>query len=109
MSYTLVSICLAWMIYLVASFAYKFVKSTRVNRLKLVKGYAKKRFVLIYICAIPMFLMAELYDGAKVIEAIFGAVEASVDLVVLKLDYSVVEALVESNAYYATVMVILFA
>ena len=109
MSYTIVSICLAWMIYLVASFAYKFVKANRINRLKLVKGYAKKRFILIYICAIPLFLMALLYDGAKVIEAIFGAVEASVDLVVLKLDYSVVEALVESNAYYATVMVILFA
>ena len=108
MTYAIITLCLIYMAFLVASFIFKFVRANRVGRLKLVKGYAKGRFVLIYICAVPLFFIASLRDGAKVIEAIFSAVEASVELVVLKLDYSTIATLAETNSYFSAVMVILF-
>lgn len=108
MTYAIITLCLIYMAFLVASFVFKFVRANRVGRLKLVKGYAKGRFVLIYICAVPLFFIASLRDGAKVIEAIFSAVEASVELVVLKLDYSTIATLAETNSYFSAVMVILF-
>ena len=108
MPYLIITLCLVYMLFLVASFLFKFLRADRVGKLKLVKGYAKGRFILIYICAVPLFLLALLHDNASVIEAIFGSIEESVDLVVLKLDYSTISSLAESNLYFTIVMVLLF-
>lgn len=104
----IITICLIYMIAIVFSFVFKLIKNDREGRLRLVKGYAKGRFVLIYIVAVPLFMMAFLYEGAGVIASIFGAVEESVNLVVLKLDYGVIASLAESDSYYFATMVILF-
>lgn len=104
----IITICLIYMALVVFSFIFKLVKNDREGRLHLVKGYAKGRFILIYVVAVPLFIMAFLSDGANVIESIFGAVEESVNLVVLKLDYGVIKTLAESDSYYFATMVILF-
>lgn len=105
---TVITLCLVYMAFLVLSFVIKLLMGDREGRLHLVKGYAKGRFVLIYVAAVPLFLLACFADGAGVIEAIFEAVKASVNLVVLKLDYEVVATLLESNGYFFASMVILF-
>ena len=105
----IITLCLIYMAFLTLSFVIKLAMGDRESRLHLVKGYAKGRFVLIYIAAVPLFLLACFADGAKPVEAIFEAVKAAVNLVVLKLDYDVVATLVESNAYFFVSMVILFA
>lgn len=104
----IITACLIYMILLVASFIIKLACGDRESRLRLVKGYSKGRFILIYIAAVPLFLIACLSDGAGVVESIFEAVKASVNLVVLKLDYEVVEMLAESNLYFFVTMVVLF-
>lgn len=102
------SLCLIYMVALVASYAIKCARLNRVDRLKMLKGYAKGRFILIYICAIPLFLIACLHDGNHFIEAVFSAVQGSVELVVLKFEFERIATLVADNLYFAFVVVILF-
>ncbi len=106
--YIVITICLVYMLLLVASFIVKLLKSNRKERLKMVRGYAKGRFVLIYICAIPLFFLAMRFTGAGLLESLIESVQSSVELVVLKLEFEIVSALVEKDLYFAIVVLLLY-
>ncbi|MBO7156415.1 MAG: hypothetical protein J6V83_03315, partial [Clostridia bacterium] len=108
MVYAVITVTLIYMLSLLGSFIKKFICSDREGKLRLVKGYAKGRFVLIYVAAIPLFMLGALTNGDPFVKAFFAAVEASVDLVVLSYDYDISAALMAQNGYYLAVMIILF-
>lgn len=108
MAYTVVSwICIAAMIGIVAYFAAQFFARSRAEKIEFIKEFKKGQCAIIYLVAIPIFLMAQLYSGETIANSIFNAISKAVYLVVLKYDVST--ALIDANVVYAAASYLCFS
>lgn len=101
-------LCFAIMIAILATSIVNIARRGRADRLEYYKNYKKGKFWAIYFVAIPLFYLANKFNGSTADEAFFDAVKSSVDLVVLKYDYSAVKPLMEANSAFKAVMWLCF-
>lgn len=87
---------------LVICLTVKFCRCNRAEKIEFIKNFKKGKCAIIYVVAVPLFLMADLYMGKTVGYSVFDAVSKSVYLVVLK--YDAAYALIGNNVFFATAM-----
>lgn len=107
--YIVTSLCLAYMVALVAVFVYKIVTYNREGRLKYLKGFKKGKFSLVYFVTIPLYYIGIRYSGSSVGGAILKAIKSSVETVVLKFGYDNISALMDVNPFFKGVTGLCFA
>lgn len=99
-AYTVVSaICIAVMALLVIVLAVQFGIRNRAEKIEFIKSFKKGKCAVIYIVAVPLFFMANLYSGNSVGVSLFISISKAVLLVVLK--YDVTDTLFVANGTYA--------
>ena len=103
------ALCLIYMVGVVVYAAVPIVNAkNRGERLKLLSGFKKGKFVLIYFAAIPLYLVAHAFNGEAAAGALWMAIKSCVDTVILKFDYSSAAALMAENVFYTVVIEICF-
>lgn len=108
MAYTIVSsICIAAMGILLAYLAGKFFSCGRAEKIEFIKSFKKGKCAIIYLIAIPIFLMNNLYLGEDLAISIFNSISKAVYLVVLKYDISI--DLIAVNSVYAVAVYLCFS
>ena len=107
MVYSVISlVCIAIMLTLVAYVIVKFCKCDRAGKIEFIKDFKKGKCAIIYIVAIPLITMANIYADKPVYGAIFDAISKAVQLVVLKYDVSY--ALIKDNLCFAIAIYLCF-
>ena len=100
MVYSIISgICIAAMVSLVIYLIVMFCNCNRAEKIEFIKNFKKGKCAIIYVVAIPLFMMADLHAGKSVIVSIFSTIPKVVDLVVLK--YSIPHALIAENICFS--------
>ncbi len=107
-SYAVVGVCIVIMAVTVLSTAIRMIVYDREKRLEYVRE-TRGKFIVIYIVALPLYVIGSLYDGMGVWEAIVTSVSCMVELVILKFDPAPVLALVEANIFYSFALNFCFA
>lgn len=102
------SLCLAYMVALVAGMIIRACRLGGLDRLKFIKNFKKGNFVWIYFVAIPLHMLGMAYDGQEGLGLFLNAVKSSVEIVVLKFDYDTVCNLAAANTYYQAVLYLCF-
>ena len=103
------ALCLIYMVGVVVYAAVPIVNAkNRGERLKLLSGFKKGKFVLIYFAAIPLYLVAHVFNGEAAAGALWMSIKSCVDTVILKFDYSSAAALMAENVFYTVVIEICF-
>ncbi len=97
-------LCFAIMLAILITSIVNIARRGRADRLEYYNNYKKGKFWAIYFVAIPLFFLANTFSGSASDEAFFDAVESSVDLIVLKYDYSSVKPLMDANPSFRAVM-----
>ncbi len=96
-------LCLIYMLALTGGIAFWLARCSRKDRLKRLKSFKLGKFVLIYFAAIPLFFLAERFNGHAIEEAVWLAICACFDVVKLSFDYTVVAPLAaESMLFHVT-------
>ncbi|MEG1804040.1 MAG: hypothetical protein RR248_02405 [Clostridia bacterium] len=95
-----ITLCLIAMFCLVVFTLAKLIFSNRANKLAFLKSFQRGKFVIIYIVAIPLFLLGLIYDNFSVLTSILLAIQCGVELVVLKFSYDSVVNLMQDNLYF---------
>lgn len=72
----------------------------RPDRIAFIRGFKNGKCALIYITAIPLYLIGHIYSGKDMLDAFFLAVNKIVNLVVLKYDITSIEQLMKDNYFY---------
>ena len=96
--YDIVSLaCIAIMTALVLWFTIKFFSLNRAGKVDFIKNFKRGKGALIYVASLPMFLIANLFNGLKPSSAFFDSVTKAVDLIFLKFSFM---PIAETNFYY---------
>lgn len=107
-AYTVVSaICIAVMALLVGVFCTQFFTRSREEKIEFIKSFKKGKCAVIYIVAIPLLFISNLYSGSSVGVSLFISISKAVQLIVLK--YDVTNALFVVNGTYAAATYICLA
>lgn len=106
--YAVTAVCLALTIALVAYVAIRLVSANGRERLSYLRRFRNGQFAIIYAIAIPMGVLAFMYTGYGFGGALLYSVYTVVDLVVLKLEYPLYAPLMENNAFFCAVMIVMY-
>ena len=107
MAYTIVSIiCTAILVLLFLSVVIRIIRLDRADRIAYIKSFKKGKFFLVYLAAYPICYMAERFSGADIGVSLFTALKDSLDLVVIKFDFST-PLFNQNTAYHVAVYVCL--
>ncbi|MEG1609165.1 MAG: hypothetical protein RR348_04785, partial [Clostridia bacterium] len=93
----IIALCLVCMLAILISTIVKLCVNSRSKRLEYLNQFRKGKFTLIYIVAIPLYLIGFLYGGAQFGQAILESIKAAIDLVVLNFDYNSISALMQAS------------
>ncbi|MBQ8415051.1 MAG: hypothetical protein IJX58_07385 [Clostridia bacterium] len=93
-------ICLAFLIIETLYLAGNIIFKKRKQQIAFVRSFKKGKFAVIYLTAIPLYLIGHLYTGTAPANAFFLAIHKIINLVVLKYDVSSIEALMLANELY---------
>ena len=83
---------------------YKLAFSNRKRRLAFLKNFKVGRCAVVYVIAIPLYLVGHIYGGTTFLDGFFTAIHQSVNLVVLKYSTDTVALLMGDSAFYAATM-----
>lgn len=83
---------------------------SRKARIKYIRNFKKGRFALIYLMAIPLYVVCAMYSGLPLHQALFKSLAATVNLVVLKYDYKIdgLLTLCSDSLFYNIILHVLF-
>ena len=73
----------------------------RSDRIVFWRSFKKGKCAMIYITAIPLYLVGYMYAGKDFLKAFFGSVNRIINLVVLKYDTDQIELLMTDNTVYS--------
>lgn len=93
--------CMLLMLSAVIVIAVNIAKGNKAQRLAAVKSFKKGKFAIIYIIAVPLFVLANTFNGLPLWQSLLSGIKLAVELVVLKYDYTVVAPLIQSNSLFA--------
>lgn len=98
------SLCLVYMIGIVGYFIYKLCNNNREGRLKFIKGFSKGKFVMIYFVAVPLYWMAQVHEGVPVGGAFLNAIRYTIEIVIVKFNYSATDVLMNDSLFFRITM-----
>lgn len=100
MVYNIISaLCIATMLAYVVYLIVKFCRCNRAEKIEFIKNFKKGKCAVIYVVALPLYFIANLFAEKTVVASVFEAISKSVQLVVLKFDVSY--ALIKQNSVFA--------
>ena len=89
--YTILScVILALLAIMVTTVAFNILTKNRKDRIRYIRQFKKGKGAMIYIVAIPLLIMGEIYKGASFLDAFFIAIPKSLSLVVLSFNFDTV-------------------
>lgn len=92
--YNAVSVlCLIIMLVIVYNVASKIIKYNRPDKISYIRNFKKGKCAVIYVVAVPLFFMANLFSGSNAFESLIDGLNYSINLIALKFDASTVKAL----------------
>lgn len=95
----------AEVVYVIVSFCIK----DRAARIAFLRSFKKGKCAFVYISAIPLYFIGNIYaDTPKIIDSFFNAVGSIINLVVLKYDHNSINALMSANIFYEITVYYLF-
>ena len=98
------SLCLIYMIGIVGYFIYKACATNREGRLKLIKSFSKGKFILIYFVAVPLYWLAQVYEGVAIGGAFLNAIRYTIEIVIVKFNYSATDMLMNDSIFFRVTM-----
>lgn len=108
MIYNIVSLgCIAVMTGILIYFVIKYFTLDYAGKKSYIRNFKKGKCAVIYVVAVPLFLMAYVYEGKDVLPSVFNAISKAVQLVVLKYDVPV--KLASDNTYFAVALYMCFS
>ncbi len=78
----------------------KIIFKGRRERIAYLRSFKKGRFAVIYLTTIPLYCIGHMYAGQNLAKAFFSGISKIIELVVLKYDFSSIEALMDKDAFY---------
>ncbi len=102
--YAITIICLALMCVFAFAMLFRLITLDRKQKLAFIKNFKKGKFAIIYLVAIPLFLIGCYYQTNSFGDAVFQAITNSIKLIVLEHNYQDVSALFYSNTLYRATM-----
>lgn len=105
---TVIIVCLIYLALLVIAAIAAFCKTGKGNKLAFFKNFKKGKFALIYIAAIPLYFIANIYNNVNWYQAIFASIRSGTELIVLRYDFTNSAALMAANPLYRAAMYICF-
>ncbi len=100
MHVTVCALTLVYIAVLVGAAALRTFRSDRAGRIKFLKNFKRGRFALIYIAAIPIYMLAYLEAKQPLDAAFWNSFRACIDLVLLRYDYAPLLALAEAELFF---------
>ena len=85
--------CAAFLLAIVAVVAYRTVTLPRPDRIAYVRNFKKGKCAIVYVVAVPLFLINNLHVGKTFFEALLDGISKAIYLIALKYDTSSVAAL----------------
>lgn len=98
--YVVTAICFAFLTSEVLFVLISALAKDRTDRITFLRSFKKGKCVVIYVTAIPLYVMGLLYSGMDFLKALFTSVNKIINLVVLKYDFGGIEALMADNLLY---------
>jgi len=89
--------------------AYEIKRRDRRARVEFISKFKKGSCFIIYIAAIPLFMIGMIYEGIDFFYSFFKSIKTSIDLVVLKYDTSEVASLMGKSTVYKVAVYLCFA
>ena len=84
--------------------AISLIVRDRAERIEFLRSFKKGKCAIIYFSAIPLLMTGQMYGGADFFVAFFGAINQTINLVVLKFSTASVQSLVDANLFYKITM-----
>ncbi len=81
----------------------------RTKDIEFLESFKKGQFAIVYVTAIPLYVIGFMYGGKDFINAFFNSVSKIIELVVLKYDFECIEPLMDANSFYKVTVFICFA
>ena len=103
------SLTLAYMLILFGAIVVRLCICPRKERLKQIKSFKHGKFALIYFAVIPLFFLAQRFNGQSTDGAFWLSVRACVEVVVLRFDYATIAPLAAQNLLYHIAIEVLFS
>lgn len=104
----LITLCLIVLLFYALYVVTKLCVLKRGDKLSYLKGFKKGKFAFIYFIAIFLYWIGYYQMNNKLDQSFISAINDTIDLVVLKIKISGIYSYMETNAYYAASMYILF-
>ena len=101
-------ICLIYMLAIFGGVVWNIIRLKRKDRIKYIKSFKKGKFTLIYFVAIPLYFLAYRFNGVDLTGTVWLTIKSSIEIVVLKFDYSTASALMAHNVFYSVVIQMAF-
>ena len=102
MVYQLITvICLAILFLELVYVIVNACKKNRHERIEFFRSFKKGKCAIIFLTAIPLYVIGHMYDGEGFLNAFFKAINKIINLVVLKYDVSSIQSLMDNNSLYA--------
>ena len=89
--------------------AYEIKRRERKARVEFISKFKKGNYFIVYVAAIPLFMIGMIYQGTDFFYSFFKAIKTSIDLVVLKYDTSEISKLVDRSDLYKIAVYLCFA
>ena len=100
---------LVYMLALLTAIVVWLAHCSRKERLKRLKNFKHGRFAFIYLAVIPLFFLAQRFNGQTVDGAFWLSVRACIEVVVLRFDFATVSPLLQENILYHVAVEMLFS
>lgn len=93
-------LCLVYMGLVMSGIVFKLLRTNRKGRYTVLKNYNKGKFALLYLTALPLYLVCYIEEGTQLFAAVLSAFRDAVKCVVLDFNYSLVESLAEQSSLF---------
>ncbi len=98
--YLITAICFSLLAVELALVIVSIIFKTREERISFVRSFKRGKCAVIYVTALPLYVMGGIYAGEGFLSAFFNAISEMINLVVLKFDIDSLPALVYENSFY---------
>lgn len=106
---SLVSVlCAAALVIIVLGTVINFLRKNREERVEFIRGFKKGSCVIVYVAAIPLYLIGYLEKETEWVYAILKALQRSAGLIVLNYHYEDVESVMETFIEYRHTLYLFF-
>ncbi len=93
-------ICFVYLLTLLVFTVCRFFLNDREERYEFLKKFKKGSCFLVYFASIPLYFIANLYNGTALFSSLSSSLSNGVELIVLKADWVLVKPLMQNNVIF---------